>query len=156
MIYLVLIILTFSLNAFSAEIIQDKQGNYYIMKKDGTFTKLPAPKPGNKYVIKKKTLSTTRKQNKSIFKRVEKKIKDKIKSRYKIMNDLEKKEIWNLITTRGDFLKGKLKDDPRHPLGRNSYAHICSLIISKFGCSYKEVKSNKVLELKRFISEINE
>ena len=41
-------------------------------------------------------------------------------------------------------------------LGRNSYAHICSLIISKFGCSYKEVKSNKVLELKRFISEINE
>ena len=58
MIYLVLIILTFPINAFSAEIIQDKQGNYYIMKKDGTFTKLPAPKAGNKYVIKKKTLST--------------------------------------------------------------------------------------------------
>ena len=73
MIYLVLIILTFPINAFSAEIIQDKQGNYYIMKKDGTFTKLPAPKVGNKYVIKKKTLSTKRKQNKSIFKRVEKK-----------------------------------------------------------------------------------
>ena len=73
MIYLVLIILTFPLNAFSAEIIQDKQGNYYIMKKDGTFTKLPPPKAGNKYVIKKKTLSTKRKQNKSIFKRVEKK-----------------------------------------------------------------------------------
>ena len=72
------------------------------------------------------------------------------------MNDIEKKEIWNLITSRGDFLKGRLKHDPRHPLGRNSYAHICSLIISKFGCSYKEVKSNKVLELKRFISEINE
>lgn len=72
MIYLVLV-LTFSINAFSADIIQDKQGNYYIMKKDGTFTKLPAPKAGNKYVIKKKTLSTKRKQNKSIFKRVEKK-----------------------------------------------------------------------------------
>ena len=57
--------------------------------------------------------------------------------------------------SNGD-LKGKLKDDPRHPAGRNSYAHICSLIISKFGCSYKEVNSNKVLELKRFISEINE
>ena len=52
MIYLVLVILTFPINAFSAEIIQDKQGNYYIMKKDGTFTKLPAPKAGNKYVIK--------------------------------------------------------------------------------------------------------
>ena len=58
MIYLVLIILTFPINALSAEIIQDKQGNYYIMKKDGTFTKLPTPKAGNKYVIKKKTLST--------------------------------------------------------------------------------------------------
>ena len=28
------------------------------------------------------------------------------------MNDIEKKEVWNLITSRGDFLKGKLKDDP--------------------------------------------
>ena len=73
MIYLVLIILTFPINSFSAEIIQDKQGNYYIMKKDGTFTKLPAPKAGNKYIIKKKTLSNKRKPDKSIFKRVEKK-----------------------------------------------------------------------------------
>ena len=73
MIYLILIILTFPINAFSAEIIQDKQGNYYIMKKDGTFTKLPAPKAGNKYIIKKKTLSNKRKPDKSIFKRVEKK-----------------------------------------------------------------------------------
>ena len=73
MIYIVLIILTFPINSFSAEIIQDQQGNYYIMKKDGTFTKLPAPKAGNKYIIKKKTLSNKRKPNKSIFKRVEKK-----------------------------------------------------------------------------------
>ena len=72
------------------------------------------------------------------------------------MNDIEKKEVWSLITSRGDFLKGKLKDDPRHPIGRNSYAHICSLIISKFGCSYKEVNSDKLFELKKFISEINE
>ena len=72
------------------------------------------------------------------------------------MNDKEKKEIWNLIISRGDLLKDKLKEDPRHPAGRNSYAHICSLIISKFGCSYKEIKSNKVIEIKKFISEINE
>ena len=77
MIYLLLITLTFPINAFSAEIIQDKQGNYYIMKNDGTFTKLPAPKAGNKYVIKKKTISTKRKQNKSIFKRIEKKSRSK-------------------------------------------------------------------------------
>ena len=73
MIYFVLIILTFPINSFSAEIIQDQQGNYYIMKKDGTFTRLPAPKAGNKYIIKKKTLSNKRKPNNSIFKRVEKK-----------------------------------------------------------------------------------
>ena len=73
MIYLILIMLAFPINPFSAEIIQDQQGNYYIMKKDGSFTKLPPPKAGNKYIIKKKTLSSKRKQNKSIFKRVEKK-----------------------------------------------------------------------------------
>ena len=72
------------------------------------------------------------------------------------MNDTEKKEVWNLIITRGDFLRGKLRDDPRHPIGRNSYAHICSLIISKFGCSYKQVSSDKVSDLKKFISGINE
>ena len=44
MIYLVLIILTFPINAFSAEIIQDKQGNYYIMKKDGTLQSYQRPK----------------------------------------------------------------------------------------------------------------
>jgi len=73
MIYLVIIILAFPINAFSAEIIQDQQGNYYIMKKDGTFTKLPTPKTGNKYIIKKKTLTNKSKSNKSIFKKVKKK-----------------------------------------------------------------------------------
>ena len=47
MIYLVLV-LTFSINAFSADIIQDKQGNYYIMKNDGTFKKLPEKKKSHK------------------------------------------------------------------------------------------------------------
>lgn len=77
MIYLVLIILTFTINVFSAEIIQDQRGNYYIMKKDGTFTKLPPPKAGNKYIIKKKTLPNKKMSNKSIFKRVEKKSRSK-------------------------------------------------------------------------------
>ena len=39
--------------SFSDEIIRDENGNYILMKKDGTFKKLPPPKPGNKYVIKK-------------------------------------------------------------------------------------------------------
>ena len=37
----------------SDEIIRDEYGNYILIKKDGTFKKLPPPKPGNKYVIKK-------------------------------------------------------------------------------------------------------
>ena len=37
----------------SDEIIQDSKGNYFLMKDDGTFVKLPKPKPGNKYIIKK-------------------------------------------------------------------------------------------------------
>ncbi len=72
------------------------------------------------------------------------------------MTDEEKKEIWKLITKRGDYLKDKLKSDPRHPNGRNSYAHICSLIISKFKCSYKEIDSKDFDELKIFIMKINE
>ena len=39
--------------SFSDEIIRDENGNYILIKKDGTFKKLPPPKPGNKYVIKK-------------------------------------------------------------------------------------------------------
>ena len=35
------------------EIIQDKNGDFFLMKDDGTFKKLPRPKPGHKYVIKK-------------------------------------------------------------------------------------------------------
>ena len=47
----------------SDEIIQDSNGNYFLMKDDGTFVKLPKPKPGNKYIIKKKTI----KKNKKVF-----------------------------------------------------------------------------------------
>ena len=40
------------------------------MKDDGTFIKLPKPKPGNKYIIQKKTIE---KKSKSILKQPEKK-----------------------------------------------------------------------------------
>jgi len=72
------------------------------------------------------------------------------------VNETERKEIWSLIISQGDLLKGKLKQSYKHPKGRNSYAHICSLIISKFGCSYKEVNSNNINELKTFILSIDE
>ena len=62
--------LTFSSFILSDEIIQDRNGNYFLMKDDGTFVKLPKPKPGNKYIIKKKTI---KKKSKSILKQPEKK-----------------------------------------------------------------------------------
>ena len=39
---------------FADEIIQDKNGNYFLMKDDGTFIKLPKPKAGNKGKKKRK------------------------------------------------------------------------------------------------------
>ena len=62
--------LTFSSFILSDEIIQDRNGNYFLMKDDGTFVKLPKPKPGNKYIIQKKTI---KKKSKSILKQPEKK-----------------------------------------------------------------------------------
>ena len=49
-------------NVFSNEIIKDRYGNYFLLKSDGSFKKLPPPKPGKKYVIKKKV------EEKKIFK----------------------------------------------------------------------------------------
>ena len=48
---------------FSDEIIRDENGNYILIKKDGTFKKLPPPKPGNKYVIKKELFKRKVKTN---------------------------------------------------------------------------------------------
>ena len=56
--------------SFSDEIVQDKNGNYFLMKSDGTFEKLPKPKPGNKYIIQKKGIA---KKKKKIFSQPEKK-----------------------------------------------------------------------------------
>ena len=63
-------IICFTNTSLSDEIIQDKDGNYFLMKNDGTFQKLPKPKPGHKYIIKKKTIT---KKNEKNFKKPEKK-----------------------------------------------------------------------------------
>ena len=57
--------------SFSDEIIRDENGNYILIKKDGTFKKLPPPKPGNKYVIKKKVIQ--KKSENKFFKKQTKK-----------------------------------------------------------------------------------
>ena len=65
-IFIFLFIFFYQNNSFSDEIIRDENGNYILIKKDGTFKKLPPPKPGNKYVIKKRVIQ--KKSEKKIFK----------------------------------------------------------------------------------------
>ena len=54
---------SYSYNSVSDEIVQDRNGNYFLMKSDGTFEKLPKPKQGNKYIIKKKKVTKKKKKN---------------------------------------------------------------------------------------------
>ncbi len=68
MIFYLLITLFFLGDSRADEIIRDKDGNYYLLKDDGSFKKLPPLKKGQKYVIKKKV----KKKKKSIFRKVEK------------------------------------------------------------------------------------
>ena len=55
------IIFSYNYKSFSDEIVQDRNGNYFLMKSDGTFEKLPKPKQGNKYIIKKKKVTKKKK-----------------------------------------------------------------------------------------------
>tara|TARA_B100000886_G_C20420376_1_gene491291 strand:+ start:359 stop:619 length:261 start_codon:yes stop_codon:yes gene_type:complete len=69
---LILFIFFFKIsNAFGDQLVKTKEGDFYILKKDGTFEKLPKPKDGFTYKIKKKKVSNKLKKN--LFKRVEKK-----------------------------------------------------------------------------------
>lgn len=53
--FCILVIVFFSKVSISDEIIKDRNGNYYLMRDDGSFKRLPPPKPGNKYIIQKKS-----------------------------------------------------------------------------------------------------
>ncbi len=56
MIFFFLIFIIIACNLISAEIIQDKKGDFYLIKSNGEVVKLPKPKPGNKYIVKKKVI----------------------------------------------------------------------------------------------------
>ena len=68
--FIIIFLITYFNLTASDEIIKDSKGNYFLMKDDGTFKKLPDPKPGNKYVIKKKIID---KKKRKIFERPQKK-----------------------------------------------------------------------------------
>ena len=56
------VIFSYNYKSFSDEIVQDRNGNYFLMKSDGTFEKLPKPKKGHKYIIKKKKITKKKKK----------------------------------------------------------------------------------------------
>ena len=70
------------------------------------------------------------------------------------MNDDNRKYLWNLIQSTGDFLLNKLPEHPNHPKGRNPYAHVALKVKTKFGLSYKDLPDDKLEEVKRFLNFI--
>lgn len=54
----------------------------------------------------------------------------------------------------GDRLKGVLRSDPRHPKGRNPYAHVAGCVREKFGCAYGELADERVIELRAYLVEL--
>ena len=68
------------------------------------------------------------------------------------MNDNNRKYLWSLIKSTGDFLLGKLPDHPNHPKGRNPYAHVALKVKTKFGLSYKDLPDDKLEDVKKFLN----
>lgn len=70
------------------------------------------------------------------------------------MNDDNRKYLWNLIQSTGDFLLDKLPEHPNHPKGRNPYAHVALKVKTKFGLSYKDLPDDKLEDVKKFLNFI--
>ena len=60
-IFLIFILIS---NVSANEIIKDKDGNYFLIRSNGTFEKLPKPKPGNKYILKRKLIEKKKRKKK--------------------------------------------------------------------------------------------
>ena len=70
------------------------------------------------------------------------------------MNDQNKKYLWNLIQSTGDFLLNKLPDHPNHPKGRNPYAHVALKVKNEFGSSYKDIPDEKINDVINYLNSI--
>ncbi len=70
------------------------------------------------------------------------------------MNVKNKKYLWSLIQSTGDFLLGKLPNHPNHPKGRNPYAHVALRVKNKFGCSYKDLPDEHLSQVIEFLEVI--
>jgi len=54
----------------------------------------------------------------------------------------------------GDRLKEVLEPDPRHPHGRNPYAHVAGCVRDRFGCTYGDLPDERVGELRNYLQEL--
>ena len=72
------------------------------------------------------------------------------------MNEKNKKYLWNLILSTGDYLVGKLPEHPNHPKGRNPYAHVSLKVKKHFGKSYKDVSDKEFKNVKNYLKSIKE
>jgi len=70
------------------------------------------------------------------------------------MNDQNKKYLWNLIQSTGDFLLNKLPDHSNHPKGRNPYAHVALKVKNEFGSSYKDIPDEKINDVVNYLNSI--
>ena len=70
------------------------------------------------------------------------------------MNTKNKKHLWSLIQTTGDFLVDKLPNHPSHPKGRNPYAHVALKVKNKFGSSYKDLPDEYLHKVIKFLESI--
>ena len=61
-----------------------------------------------------------------------------------VMSPENKDKIRKRIQEAGAALEGRLPPSPRHPKGRNPYAHISKILISMFGESYTEIDDRHV------------
>ena len=65
-----------------------------------------------------------------------------------------KSKVWADMRAAGDRLKTVLKEDPRHPRGRNPYAHVAGSVRDRFGCSYGELPDEKAPEVILYLEEL--
>lgn len=54
----------------------------------------------------------------------------------------------------GDRLRKVLRPDPRHPQGRNPYAHVAGCVKEYFGCTYGDLPDARVGELRAYLQEL--
>ena len=70
------------------------------------------------------------------------------------MIDDNKKYLWKLIQSTGDYLVNKLPDHPHHPNGRNPYAHVALKVKNNFGASYKDLPDEKFDSIIKYLKLI--